>query len=155
MTTEEQLIKIHSNLGVCIAKLREIRQTEKILNCNVSDILEHVSERCGITISEMLDKSRRSEIVNARQIASTLIKFGLRMSLKDVGENMGGFDHSTILHSINEVSNSYSVYPMYKQSVDKMIDHLFTSDEIRQYIKDRIIDPHLDRKNSYAKFEPA
>lgn len=105
---------------------------------------------------DMLKVKRRNRvIVEPRQLCFALIMFGLKMSCERVGEQMGQFDHVTVLYGIGKVSERYQAYKHYRSHVDEIIAILFSSDEIQQHIKARIIDPHLDRKHSYAKLETA
>ena len=132
-------------------QFRELAHTRQLPTPN--EVAGHVAACCGVQPELIFTKTRKREIAEARQLLSTLLKFGLKLSAAQVGIMVGNFDHATVLHGINQVSIRYQVYPKYRDSVDNMIEHLFNADQ--EHIKARIIDPHLDRKHTYAKLEVA
>ncbi len=58
-----------------------------------------------IPLSLMTGKSRKQEIVFARQIAMYLIRELTSASLKSIGNFFGGRDHTTVMHSVNTIDN--------------------------------------------------
>jgi chromosomal replication initiator protein len=65
-----------------------------------------VSFVTGVPEEAMKSKSRKREIVEARQIAMDLIKEEFdHISLKDIGLMFGGRYHSTVIHSITTVAD--------------------------------------------------
>ena len=50
-------------------------------------------------------RSRKREIVEPRQIATTLVRELTRLSLKGIGLRFGGLDHSSIIHSLSTVND--------------------------------------------------
>jgi chromosomal replication initiator protein len=58
-----------------------------------------VSEYFGVPISKLDEKTRKREIVMARQIAMYLLYKNEQYSLKKIGEAFGGRDHTTVIHS--------------------------------------------------------
>jgi chromosomal replication initiation ATPase DnaA len=65
-------------------------------------IIHFVEGSTGINISE---KTRRREVVEARQIAMYAIKYRTRLSLAQIGAICGGKDHATVLHACKTVQN--------------------------------------------------
>lgn len=70
---------------------------EKIIDavCNVMKI-----ERWQLNV-----RTRVRLIVESRQMAMYLIKKHTSMSLKEIGIKMGGYDHTTVIHSITTMQN--------------------------------------------------
>jgi len=99
-------------------------------------------------------KTRRQEIVEPRQLIHALIMFGLRISCIKTGRQIGKLDHATVLHGIRMVSERFTTYKDYRQTVDYIIRSLWSDPDQQQYITDRIIDPHKDRRNVLSKFTP-
>ena len=56
-----------------------------------------------ITKEQMISKSRSNDIAKPRQIAMYLCKNMTGVSLENIGELLGGRDHSTVIHGINKV----------------------------------------------------
>ena len=58
-----------------------------------------------IPLSLLTGKSRKQEIVFARQIAMYLIRELTSASLKSIGNFFGGRDHTTVMHSVSTIEN--------------------------------------------------
>ncbi len=72
---------------------------------SIESIQTHVSEICGIDSNKLKEKTRKKEIVEARQIAMYLSKTMTKSSLKTIGLHFGGRDHSTVVHAIETVEH--------------------------------------------------
>ena len=59
----------------------------------------------GITLELFNSKNRKREAVLSRQLMSCCDKVFTSMSLREIGDNNGNKDHSTILHSIKGIRN--------------------------------------------------
>lgn len=70
---------------------------------SIESIQNHVSEICGIDTNKLKEKTRKKEIVEARQVAMYLSKTMTKSSLKTIGLHFGGRDHSTVVHAIESV----------------------------------------------------
>jgi chromosomal replication initiator protein len=62
-------------------------------------------------------KTRKQEIVNARQIAMYLAKELTNSSLKTIGLHFGGRDHSTVIHAYQSVEDQMRLDPKYLANV--------------------------------------
>jgi len=63
-------------------------------------ILNEVSAKHNIPIETMRGKSRKMETVRARHEAMKRLRDELHLSLKSIGEILGGRDHSTIHYAL-------------------------------------------------------
>ena len=71
----------------------------------VGKIQEAVCRYFGITDEVFLSKTRKREIVQARQIAMYLSRSLTKTSLSSIGAQLGGKDHATVLHACNTVND--------------------------------------------------
>ena len=71
----------------------------------IDDIKDYVSKFYDIPVEMLESKSRKHEIALARQMAMYLAKNLTDLSLKNIGKNFGGRDHSTVLHSYSAIEN--------------------------------------------------
>lgn len=53
-----------------------------------------------VTLAEVYGSRRTMNLVVPRQVAIAIIKLTTRLSLPKIGEQFGGRDHTTILHSV-------------------------------------------------------
>ena len=96
---------------------------EKIVSTPVSElsigrVQSSVCEYFNITTEELVSKSRKRQIVQARQIAMYLCRTLLpNCSLSTIGAQTGGKDHATVLHSCNIVSDMMATDRLFKKYV--------------------------------------
>ncbi len=70
---------------------------------NIEDIQRIVCNYFNIPDDLIRAKTRKQEVVNARQIAMYLAKELTNSSLKTIGLHFGGRDHSTVIHSCQTI----------------------------------------------------
>lgn len=85
--------------------------SQRIVNSDM--ILDIVADHFHITKADILSKSRKKDIAIPRQIAMYLIREELKLTFPNIGELLGGKDHSTVMHAWNKVKkdivNNYSL----------------------------------------------
>jgi chromosomal replication initiator protein len=72
---------------------------------NIDYIQKYVSNYFDVSIELLKAKTRKREIVVARQVAMYLAKEYTNMSLKSIGFHFGNRDHSTVIHAISTVND--------------------------------------------------
>lgn len=78
-----------------------------------------VCEYFNITRDSLLSKSRKRQIVQARQIAMYMSRNLISgCSLSTIGSELGGKDHATVLHACNTVSDLMSTSKAFRQYVN-------------------------------------
>ncbi|MBP3191996.1 chromosomal replication initiator protein DnaA [Natronogracilivirga saccharolytica] len=106
------------NIDLTMAKriLKDlIKETKK--HISIEDIQKMVCDYFGIDPNKVREKTRKQEIVEARQIAMYLSKTMTKSSLKTIGLQFGGRDHSTVIHAINAVEDRQETSPKFRQVV--------------------------------------
>lgn len=76
---------------------------EKVGKYDVNTILDGVSDHYNIPVDDLIGKSRKAEIANARQVAMYLSQKMAHAQTTRIGRFIGGRDHSTVKHSIDKV----------------------------------------------------
>ena len=108
--------------------------TEKIVNnpvreLNISRVQSSVCDYFNITSEDLVSKSRKRQIVQARQISMYLCRTLLpNCSLSTIGAQTGGKDHATVLHSCNIVSDMMSTDRVFKKYVTDLESMLLPSE---------------------------
>lgn len=94
------------NIDVELAK-KVLRSFIKASNKEVTidAIQKMVCEYFDVPYERLLQKTRKREIVQARQITMYLAKAFTKSSLKTIGEHFGGRDHTTVIHSCQTVKD--------------------------------------------------
>ncbi|MFN8414785.1 MAG: chromosomal replication initiator protein DnaA [Cytophagaceae bacterium] len=88
---------------------------------NIDYIQKFVSEYFSVTIEQMKDKTRKREIVIARQVAMYFAKEYTNMSLKSIGSHFGGRDHSTVIHALTSVSDLMDTDKKFRATMQDLI----------------------------------
>lgn len=89
------------------------------------DVLEIVSKNFSVTIEDILSKSRKKEVSEARHIYCKIMKSEFNYSLKSIGETIGKRDHTTVIHSVNTVDDRCDTEEGYRENIDSIIDQLY------------------------------
>ena len=103
--------------------------TEKIVGEQQTDITidkvqKVVCDYFNITRDTLLSKTRKRQIVQARQIAMYMSRSLINCSLSTIGAEIGGKDHATVLHACTTVSDLMSTDKTFKQyvtDIEKML----------------------------------
>jgi chromosomal replication initiator protein len=86
----------------------------------IETIQRTVCEYFSIPEDLLRAKTRKQEIVNARQIAMYLVKELTNASLKTIGLHFGGRDHSTVIHAYQSVEDQMKVDSKYQAHVQQI-----------------------------------
>lgn len=92
--------------------------TSKKVNIGIDLITKCVCDFYKVDENKLRDKTRKQEIVLARQIAMYLSKEMTKSSLKTIGLHFGGRDHSTVIHACNTIEKSVLTDNIIKDSVN-------------------------------------
>jgi chromosomal replication initiator protein len=72
---------------------------------NIETITKAVCGYFKVQPEQLRSKRKTSELARARQVAMYLCRKHTPSSLKTIGDEFGGRDHSTVIHSINVIEN--------------------------------------------------
>ncbi|MBU1370664.1 MAG: chromosomal replication initiator protein DnaA, partial [Bacteroidetes bacterium] len=78
----------------------------------------------GLPVDQINTKTRKREIVQARQLAMYFSKKHTKSSLATIGLHCGNKDHATVLHACKTVSNLIETdkrFQTYVKEIDKKI----------------------------------
>ena len=83
-----------------------------------------MSKKYNINKRKILGKTRSQETVAARQIVMFLTRSLTNLSLKNIGRELGGRDHSTVIHSCNLVDKKIKENSSFRKKMEKNIEEL-------------------------------
>lgn len=72
-------------------------------NVSMQELIKVVAQEFKLSPHDLKSKSRKKEVVLARQISMYFARNMIGMSLSTIGSFFGGKDHTTVLHSIQKV----------------------------------------------------
>ena len=90
----------------------------------LEDVVRRVSEVTTIAEKDIVGKSRKKELVEARQITAYLSREILGASLSSIGIYLGGRDHTTILHACKNIEAKIKSEKRMKHQVESIKNEL-------------------------------
>ena len=97
-----------------------LEETKKILShaaqeprrfTSLKKIMKAVSEFYDVSEKELIDHSRRKEVVRPRQITMYLLREDLKSSFPFIGEKLGKKDHTTVIHACKKITKELKDNP--------------------------------------------
>lgn len=112
------LVKTEITMDIAVKELQNIISPDKPREITPQLIIEVVSEHFGITVDQIMSKSRSSDVAKPRQIAMYLCKNMTDHPLDSIGQLLGGRDHSTVIHGIKKVTDEISSDQNFAKTVE-------------------------------------
>jgi chromosomal replication initiator protein len=103
-----------------------LQLAQEVLKSVVGNVKYHITiEGIQRSVCDFFDipedliraKTRKQEVVNARQIAMYLAKELTNSSLKTIGLHFGGRDHSTVIHSYQTIENQIKIDERFRETL--------------------------------------
>lgn len=101
--------------------------TEPQVDISIPKIQNAVCQYFGISEELFISKTRKREIVQARQIAMYLSRNLTKTSLASIGEILGGKDHATVLHACNTVNDLIDTdrnFRSYVHDIERLLNNV-------------------------------
>lgn len=102
---------------VAFSDLSGLPITQQLVDSALADLLPHrsevepdeivrrVADAFGVTVERMLGRDRSRDIALPRQIAMFLLREETNISLPQIGEALGGRDHTTIMYGCEKIAD--------------------------------------------------
>jgi len=120
------------NAIVCQSQLKNkqlsLPETKMLIKNNIhpkktvaiKDVVKIIAEHYGIEEDIIYEKTRRREIVRARQVAMYILREDFNVSYPLIGSKMGGRDHTTVIHSHLKIKEDLKTDPSLLQEIEKI-----------------------------------
>jgi chromosomal replication initiator protein len=115
----------HSDITLDLIKnvLKENIKTEKS-KISIDQIIEKTAAFYKVPVNNIREKNRHKEVAFCRQVAIYISKVITGHSLKAIGLNFGGRDHSTVIHSIQQIEDLIKKDASVARDIDYIISSL-------------------------------
>lgn len=74
-------------------------------------LLQAVADHFSLSVEELINKKRDRKTTLARHVAIYLMREGHNCSLAEIGKELGGRNHATILHGYEKIASELSINP--------------------------------------------
>ncbi|MEK9158364.1 MAG: chromosomal replication initiator protein DnaA [Patescibacteria group bacterium] len=117
-------------------KAPDIKEVKNILNTYLSApykktspqaILKSVAEFYNISAADLIKRSRKKEVVRPRQVAMFLLRDETKLSFPEIGQKLGGRDHSTVIHACEKIRNESAIDEPLKQELVLIKERVYNS----------------------------
>lgn len=72
---------------------------------SIDTVLSLIGEYFGLNVADLIGKKRNKELVYPRHITMYMLREEMSLSFPEIGREMGGKDHTTVMHGYNKISN--------------------------------------------------
>lgn len=80
-------------------------------------ILRVVADHFGVSVQDLMGQKRNKEIVYPRQLAMYLCRDLTQTPLQQIGQILGGRDHTTVIHGLDKISTELKLKPELEHTV--------------------------------------
>ncbi|MGS0973445.1 MAG: chromosomal replication initiator protein DnaA [Candidatus Izemoplasmataceae bacterium] len=109
------------NAEIALENLIKPRQNANSFNENkINNVLSLVSDYYRISTSDLISKKRTTKYAFPRQVAMYLIKNTFDIPYKKIGSFFSNRDHSTVMHSVEKITNEIEMDKNVKRDVEKL-----------------------------------
>lgn len=116
-------ITMHCELKQKSISLTDVKQLiknsvkpKKVIS--IDNIVKIVSDYYNLDEQTIYNKTRRKEIVRARQIIMYVLREDFNESYPTIGAKLGGKDHTTVIHSYEKIKNEISSNPHLQKEIE-------------------------------------
>jgi chromosomal replication initiator protein len=97
------------DLDLVKAVLKKLLRQEDKKEITIEEIIKSVSVKLNIKIADIRSHNKTKNLVLARQVAMFLARELTSASFPDIGEKVGGRDHSTVIYAHNKIKKLLTV----------------------------------------------
>ena len=111
-------------IGTAKSAIRDIRADNQPAPITIERIVSEVSHTIGVSPKEICSKSRVSNVSQARKIAVYVIRSMTEIPMKQIGDELGKRDHSTIVYAYQEAEKQYHADSSFRSLVDDIMKNI-------------------------------
>lgn len=87
---------------------------------STKEIVKIVSGFYNISETNIYEKTRRKEVVKPRQIVMYLLREDFNISYPSIGQELGGRDHTTVIHSCDKIKKDIKTNSLLCQEIEQL-----------------------------------
>jgi len=89
------------------------------------EIVKRVADTFGVSVEKMLGRDRSREVALPRQIAMYILRHEANISLPQIGETLGGRDHTTVMYGCEKIADLLERDDRVRRQVLEIKEHLY------------------------------
>ena len=92
---------------------------------DTQEVIRKVAEAFGITVEGILSRDRSRQVALPRQVAMYLLREEANVSLPQIGEALGGRDHTTVMYGCEKITDMLEQDARLKRQVLEIREKLY------------------------------
>jgi len=93
---------------------------------NPDQVMEVVARTFDINVDDLLNRDRSKKFALPRQVAMYLLRELGNISLPQIGEILGGRDHTTVMYACDKIADMVERDELFRRQVNQIRDKLFS-----------------------------
>jgi chromosomal replication initiator protein len=87
---------------------------------SIKDVIKVVSNFYSLSEETIYEKTRRKEVVKPRQVVMYLLREDFNVSYPSIGQELGGRDHTTVIHSCDKIRKDLITDNLLNQEIEQL-----------------------------------
>ncbi|MDR2759928.1 MAG: chromosomal replication initiator protein DnaA [Spirochaetaceae bacterium] len=108
-------------LEIAQQQLKDVFASFRQSNMSIDTILRIVAEQHNLTINDLKGRKRTQNIVIPRQVSMYIARQITEYSTTEIGQSIGGRDHTTVMHSCNMIEERIRSDPHMDPKIQNLI----------------------------------
>ena len=95
-------------------------------NISIREVVKIIADYYNIEEDMIYEKTRRKEVVTSRQVVMFILREDYNISYPMIGKELGGRDHTTVIHSYTKIKEEMENNPILNQDIEQLRSMLAT-----------------------------
>ncbi len=95
-------------------------------NISIREVVKIIADYYNIDEEVVYEKTRRKEVVRSRQVVMYILREDFNISYPMIGKELGGRDHTTVIHSYTKIRDQLEKDPALTQDIEQLRAMLIT-----------------------------
>jgi chromosomal replication initiator protein len=101
---------------------------------SIEEVMTTVAAFYGVTRDELLGRSRSKEMVHPRQVVMYLAREELQITLPQIGEILGGRDHTTVMYGVEKITDAIDKDDTLRREILAIRERLYNRNGVAQRV---------------------
>lgn len=111
-------------LALAVEALKDYFTKSIISKNKIDQVQQLVANHYNISVEDLKGKKRITNIKTPRQVAMYICRVILGESLPKIGNEFGGKDHTTVMHSVDKIKNELKTNEVLEAEIQKIVNQI-------------------------------
>jgi chromosomal replication initiator protein len=116
-----ELVRKPITMDIALQILKDLLTAPKQTNISTDSIIRVTADYFSLSSTDIKSKKRTQKIVFPRQLAMYITRTITEFSTTEIGQNFGGRDHTTVMHSCEKVEERIKSDPTIESTIQTLI----------------------------------